>query len=91
MATLGIGFVLLSFAVAWHANRCSIVPGSAKQSWQDESVIFQLATLHFRVWVHCPPLIADTSDGAKFLDNGVDKFFKEALPLAIGAMVPKKS
>ena len=91
LAIFGGGLSLLSFAVALHTKRCATVPGSAKQSWHDESVICQLMTLHFRVWVHWPPLMADTSEGAQVLDQGVDQLFNEALPLAMGAMTPNKS
>jgi len=87
----GVGVLLLMLSVALQTNWWAIVPGSAWQSWQDESVIFQLATLHLRVWVHWPPLIAETNAGAHAFDHVVVSFFKEAFPFASGAIAPKRS
>ena len=91
LLSLGGGFTDLSAAVAVHKNRCGIVPSSTKQSWQDESSMAHLRTLHFRTWVHWPPLIADINDGANVFAQGVEQILVDAFPLAIGEMTQKKA
>ena len=72
-------------------KRCGIVPGCSKQSWQESSVIFHFATLHLRTCGHCPPLIAEASDGAHVGPQSVSAFLPGPPPATIALTTRAKS